>query len=90
MFCSSLGSTLLFIKSTRIHPPILVGHQPPVPWNHYRDSTLMLLPAGRQQLWYGASVDMRKEVGTADFSVPFQILWLTIIYGARITGDIGY
>jgi hypothetical protein len=50
----------------------------------------MLLPAGRQQLWYGASVDMRKEVGTADFSVPFQILWLTIIYGARITGDIGY
>jgi hypothetical protein len=37
-----------------------------------------------------ASVDMQKEVGTADFSVPFQILWLTIIYGARITGNIGY
>jgi hypothetical protein len=50
----------------------------------------MLLPAGRQQLWYGASVDMWKEVGTTDFSVPFQILWLTVIYGARITGDIGY
>jgi hypothetical protein len=50
----------------------------------------MLLPAGRQQLWYGTSVNRQKEVGTADFSVPFQILWLTTIYGARITGDIGY
>jgi hypothetical protein len=50
----------------------------------------MLLPAGRQQLWYSASIDMRKEVGTTDFSVPFQILGLTIIYGARITSDTGY
>jgi hypothetical protein len=50
----------------------------------------MLLPAGRQQLWYVTSVDMRKEVGTTDFSIPYQILWLTVIYGARITGDIGY
>jgi hypothetical protein len=33
---------------------------------------------------------MQKEVGTADFSFPFQILWLTVIYDARITGDIGY
>jgi hypothetical protein len=37
-----------------------------------------------------ASVDMQKEVGTANFSVPFQILWLTVIYDARITDDIGY
>jgi hypothetical protein len=50
----------------------------------------MLLPAGRQQLWYGASIDMWKEVGIADFSIRFEILWLTIIYGARTTGDIGY
>jgi hypothetical protein len=50
----------------------------------------MLLLAGRQQLWYSASIDMRKEVGTTDFSVPFQILLLTIIYGTRITGDISY
>jgi hypothetical protein len=42
----------------------------------------MLLLAGDQQLWYEASVDMQKEVGTADFSVPYQILWLTVIYGA--------
>jgi hypothetical protein len=42
------------------------------------------------QLRYGASVDMQEEVGTADFSIPYQILWLTIICGARITGDIGY
>jgi hypothetical protein len=38
----------------------------------------------------GTSVDMQKEIGRANFSVPFQILWLTIIYGARITGNIGY
>jgi hypothetical protein len=50
----------------------------------------MLLPAVRQQLWYGASIDMQKKVDTVDFSIPFQILWLTVIYGARITGDIGY
>jgi hypothetical protein len=37
-----------------------------------------------------ASVDMQKEVGIGDFSIPFQILWLTVIYGARITGEIGY
>jgi hypothetical protein len=42
------------------------------------------------QLWYGASVDMREEVGTSDFSIPYQISWLTVIYGAIITGDIGY
>jgi hypothetical protein len=36
-----------------------------------------------------ASVDMQKEVDTAEFSVPFQILWLTVTYGTRITGDIG-
>jgi hypothetical protein len=36
------------------------------------------------------SVDMQKEVGTTNFSVPFRILWLTVIYGARITDDIGY
>jgi hypothetical protein len=45
-------------------------------------------PSRMPHLWYGASVDMQKEVGTADFSVLFQILWLTVIYGARITGDI--
>jgi hypothetical protein len=38
----------------------------------------------------GASVDMREEVGTTNFSAPFQILWLTVIYDARITGDMGY
>jgi hypothetical protein len=37
-----------------------------------------------------ASIDMQKEVRTTDFSVPFQILWLTVIYVARITSDIGY
>jgi hypothetical protein len=42
------------------------------------------------QLRYGASIDMQEEVGTADFSVPFQILWLTVIYDARITGNICY
>jgi hypothetical protein len=36
------------------------------------------------------SVGMREEKDTADFSVPFQISWLTVIYGARITGDICY
>jgi hypothetical protein len=45
-------------------------------------------PNRMPQLWYGASIDMRKEVGTANFSVLFQILWLIVIYGARITGDI--
>jgi hypothetical protein len=48
------------------------------------------LLAGRQLLQNDASVDMREGKDTADFSVPFQILWLTIVYGARITGDIGY
>jgi hypothetical protein len=50
----------------------------------------MPLPAGDQQLWYGTSVDMQKEVGTTDFSIPYQILWLAVIYGARIVGDISY
>jgi hypothetical protein len=49
-----------------------------------------LLQPSRMQLRYGASVDMREEVGTADFSVPYQILWFTVIYDARITDDIGY
>jgi hypothetical protein len=49
-----------------------------------------LLQPSRKQLRYGASVDMQEEVGTTDFSVPFQILWLTVIYGARITRNIGY
>jgi hypothetical protein len=48
------------------------------------------LRAGRQLLRNGASVDMHEEKDTADFSVPFQILWLTVFYGTRITGDIGY
>jgi hypothetical protein len=48
------------------------------------------LLAGRQLLRNGMSVDMQEEVGTADSSVPFQILWLTIFYSTRITGDIGY
>jgi hypothetical protein len=46
--------------------------------------------AGRQLLRNGASVDMQEGKDTADPSVPFQILWLTIFYGTRITGDIGY
>jgi hypothetical protein len=47
-------------------------------------------PSRRPTAMVRASVDMQKEVGTTDFSVPFQILWLTVIDGARITGDIGY
>jgi hypothetical protein len=48
------------------------------------------LRAGRQLLRNGASVDMQEGKNTADSSVPFYILWLTIFYGTRITGDIGY
>jgi hypothetical protein len=48
------------------------------------------LRAGRQLLWNSASVDMQEGKDTSDFSIPFQILWLTIVYGTRITGDIGY
>jgi hypothetical protein len=48
------------------------------------------LLTGRQLLQNDASVDMREGKDTADFSVPFQILWLTVVYGAGITGDIGY
>jgi hypothetical protein len=40
------------------------------------------LHAGRQLLWNGTSVDMQEGKDTADFFVPFQILWLTIVYGA--------
>jgi hypothetical protein len=47
-------------------------------------------PSRRPTVMVCASVDMQKEVGTADFSIPFQILWLTVIYGARITDNIGY
>jgi hypothetical protein len=38
-FCSLLGSTLLFIESTTIHPPILVGHQCPCHPKKYPRST---------------------------------------------------
>jgi hypothetical protein len=48
------------------------------------------LLAGRQPLRNGASVDMQERKDTADPSIPFQILWLTVFYGTRITGDIGY
>jgi hypothetical protein len=48
------------------------------------------LHAGRQLLWNGTSVDMQEGKDIADSSVPFQILWLTVFYGTRITGDIGY
>jgi hypothetical protein len=84
--------TLVVISDLGNLPPLLpqsiIDHQnrgiirgiPPIP----------KLLAGRQLLQNGASVDMQEEKDTADFSVPFQILWLTIIYGARITGDIGY
>jgi hypothetical protein len=48
------------------------------------------LLAGRQLLRNGASIDMQEGKDTADFSVPFQILWLTLCYGTRITSDIGY
>jgi hypothetical protein len=53
---------------------------PPIPKLH----------AGRQLLRNGASVDMHEGKDTAESSVPFQTLWLTIFYGTRITGDIGY
>jgi hypothetical protein len=48
------------------------------------------LLVGRQLLQNGVAVDMQEGKDTADFSVPFQILWLTVVYGTRITGDIGY
>jgi hypothetical protein len=48
------------------------------------------LRAGRQLLRNGASVDMHEGKDTADSPVPFQTLWLTVFYGTRITGDIGY
>jgi hypothetical protein len=48
------------------------------------------LLAGRQLLRNAASVDMQEGKDTADFSAPYQILLLTVVYGARITSDIGY
>jgi hypothetical protein len=48
------------------------------------------LRAGRQLLQNGTSVDMQEGKDTSDSSVPFQILWLTVFYDTRITGDIGY
>jgi hypothetical protein len=45
---------------------------------------------GTQLLRNGASVDMQEGKDTTDSSVPFQTLWLTVFYGIRITGDIGY
>jgi hypothetical protein len=48
------------------------------------------LRVGRQLLRNGASIDMQEGKETADPSVPFQILWLTVFYGTRITSDIGY
>jgi hypothetical protein len=51
---------------------------------------ILKLLAGRQLLRNDAPVDMQEEKDTTDPSIPFQILWLTIFYGTRITGDIGY
>jgi hypothetical protein len=48
------------------------------------------LRAGRQLLRNGQSIDMHEGKDTADSSIPFQTLWLTVFYGTRITGDIGY
>jgi hypothetical protein len=48
------------------------------------------LRTGRQLLRNGASIDMHEGKDTADSPVPFQTLWLTVFYGTRITGDIGY
>jgi hypothetical protein len=48
------------------------------------------LIAGRELPRNGASVDMQEGKDTADPSIPFQILWLNVFYGTRITGDIGY
>jgi hypothetical protein len=48
------------------------------------------LRAGRQLLRNSVFVDMHEGKDTADSFVPFQTLWLTIFYGTRITGDIGY
>jgi hypothetical protein len=58
----------------------IIREIPPIPKLH----------AGRQLLWNGAFVDMQEGKDTTDSSVPFQILWLTVFYGTRITGDIGY
>jgi hypothetical protein len=51
---------------------------------------ILKLRAGRQLLQNGTSVDMHEGKDTTDSPVPFQTLWLTIFYGTRITGDIGY
>jgi hypothetical protein len=48
------------------------------------------LLTGRKLLRNGASVDMQEGKDTADPSVPFQILWLTVFYSTRITCNIGY
>jgi hypothetical protein len=69
-------------------PQSIIDHQncgifrgiPPIP----------KLLAGRKLLQNGASVDMQEGKDTTDSSVPFQILWLTVFYDTRITGDIGY
>jgi hypothetical protein len=51
---------------------------------------ILKLRAGRQLLRNSAFVEMQEGKDTADPSIPFQILWLTIFYGTRITGNIGY
>jgi hypothetical protein len=51
---------------------------------------ILKLRAGRQLLQNSTSVDMQEGKDIADPSVPFQILWLIVFYGTRITGDIGY
>jgi hypothetical protein len=51
--------------------------------------TIPKLLAGRELPRNGASVDMQEGKDIADPSVPFQILWLNIFYGTRITRDEG-
>jgi hypothetical protein len=46
----------------------IIKGTPPIPKLH----------AGRQLLWNGASVDIQEGKDTADSSVPFQTLWLTV------------
>jgi hypothetical protein len=82
----------MVISDLRNLPPLLpqsiIDHQnrciirgiPPIP----------KLRAGRQLLWKCTSVDMQEGKDIADPSIPFQILWLTVFYGTRIIGDIGY
>jgi hypothetical protein len=69
-------------------PQSIIDHQnrefirgnPPIP----------KLRTGRRLLWNGRFVDMHEGKDTADSSIPFQTLWLTVFYGTRITSDIGY